>query len=669
MSTEISTGADLNSMAFAEHVAGGAAGGVTYVVKGGRDLRAEVGSPTGIASGADVEALKAAQSSNAIGESTWTRLISVEPGLSQAIGAQADISPDTDAGSHVDPIKPGAQVVPNAGRFVRRTAAADGWEWLSANVLVMKADKAVVEAEKKLNEGRFSQMHGMVEVEVGTEIPLVLDNTGKGIAGIETSDLTLTGVTATPNPAATAALFRADDLGAVEVEAESKIPFLLDSRKRGVCGFDLATGRFWPDQGGDLVAAASRYTDTPLPADYKVLSLSVRLHIQQYGQSLAIGAAGMQFSTNAFYTQALTFGQGVRSTKPGSTANLPGTDSRKLLVEDNLSNQAEGETTNGESGLMATAHEVIERFYDAGNTPPLLFASTAGKGGYSLAELSFSSWWSQVLRDQLDESRARATEASEGWDVPAVLWMQGEADGAAATDPAAAAAYRAAMMQLIADTDAYANVGHSIPWLSYQTPRAIARVQFEMQRDIPGLYHATAIYDLKPSDGTHLTGASYHKMGRRFGRALHQLLLGFEPRRIWPRGAVRRGATIRWSFDVPQPPLRVAIDFPATENSGIALSVNGIRATSDSYTWTIEGSDIVFDVSGLALVDSDVIEVRYALDYRAPSSDWGTNVRTGNIVDSTPDTYWYSGVEYPLPYVMPHCYSPVINLKTGAASQ
>ena len=595
---------------------------------------------------ADVEALKAGQQTSAIYADTLADL-------------QALVGTYEGQGAFVTNGE-------GAGQY-RWDGAA--WQFLRADVLTQKADKSVVETEQQLNEGRFSQMHGMVEVEVGTEIPLVLDNTGKGIAGIETSDLTLTGVTATPNPAATAALFRADDLGAVEVEAESKIPFLLDSRKRGVCGFDLATGKFWPDQGGDLVAAASRYTDTPLPADYKVLSLSVRLHIQQYGQSLAIGAAGMQFSTNAFYTQALTFGQGVRSTKPGSTANLPGTDSRKLLVEDNLSNQAEGETTNGESGLMATAHEVIERFYDAGNTPPLLFASTAGKGGYSLADLSFSSWWSQVLRDQLDESRARATEASEGWDVPAVLWMQGEADGSAATDPAAAAAYKAAMAQLIADTDAYANVGHSIPWLSYQTPRAIARVQFEMQRDIPGLYHVTAIYDLKPSDGTHLTGASYHKMGRRFGRALHQVLQGIEPRRIWPKGAVRRGNTIRWSFDVPQPPLRIATDFPATENSGVALIVNGTRAASASYVWWIDGADLVFDVSGLGLADSDVLEVRYALDHRAATSDWGANVRTGNLVDSTADTYWYGGVEYPLPYVMPHCYSAVTNLKTGTPAQ
>lgn len=89
-----------------------------------------------------LDTIVSAQQAGAIAESTWSRLISVEPGLSVAIGGAADIPPETDGGSHVDPIKPGGQVVPNAGRFVRRTAAADGWEWLAANVLSGKADKS-----------------------------------------------------------------------------------------------------------------------------------------------------------------------------------------------------------------------------------------------------------------------------------------------------------------------------------------------------------------------------------------------------------------------------------------------------------------------------------------------------------------------------------------------
>ncbi|WP_164152328.1 YncE family protein [Stenotrophomonas maltophilia] len=95
---------------------------------------------------ADIDALKAGQSGGVIAESTWQRLITELPGTAAAIGTGADISPETDSGSHVDPIKPGGQIVPNAGRYVKRTADPDGWEWLSANVLASKASKAEVEA-------------------------------------------------------------------------------------------------------------------------------------------------------------------------------------------------------------------------------------------------------------------------------------------------------------------------------------------------------------------------------------------------------------------------------------------------------------------------------------------------------------------------------------------
>jgi len=89
-------------------------------------------------------AVEAGQSSGGIGESTWERLITAEPGLSQPIGAVAEIPSSTDDGYHVDPIKPGNQIVSNAGRFVRRSSAADGWEWLREDSLGTKADNLTI---------------------------------------------------------------------------------------------------------------------------------------------------------------------------------------------------------------------------------------------------------------------------------------------------------------------------------------------------------------------------------------------------------------------------------------------------------------------------------------------------------------------------------------------
>lgn len=92
-----------------------------------------------------VTALEDGQSAAAIVESTWARLISTQPGLSAPIGAGADIPEQSDSGSHVDPIKDGGQVVPNAGRYVRRTAQPSGWEWIASNTLSSKANKVDVD--------------------------------------------------------------------------------------------------------------------------------------------------------------------------------------------------------------------------------------------------------------------------------------------------------------------------------------------------------------------------------------------------------------------------------------------------------------------------------------------------------------------------------------------
>ncbi len=92
-----------------------------------------------------VSALEDGQSAVAIVESTWARLISTEPGLSAPVGTGADIPEQSDAGSHVDPIKAGGQVVPNAGRYVRRNSQPSGWEWLAANTLSSKANKVDVD--------------------------------------------------------------------------------------------------------------------------------------------------------------------------------------------------------------------------------------------------------------------------------------------------------------------------------------------------------------------------------------------------------------------------------------------------------------------------------------------------------------------------------------------
>jgi hypothetical protein len=540
------------------------------------------------------------------------------------------------------------------GRFYSWSGSA--WTDNGPGFLDSKADKTdVVEIN-----GRLSTARQLGVVDAGAVVPLIVDVVGRGVAGFNTSSSRF--FPEPPEIGKVVEILDANTQAALVSPVDSKIPFLLDQAGKGVCGFDVDRNEFWPAQALDL----SSYTDTALPDEFAVTAFG-RVHIQQYGQSLSMGGSTVGYSTNAFYGDlALTFGQGPRSTKEGSAGFLPGTDTRIPLIENDLSNTTLGASGgSGETGLMGLCHELIERRAMRGLAPIPLFASTAGRGGYTIAQLQMDQAWAQVLRDQLDESKARALESGEAWDVAAITFMQGESDGG--TDPAT---YKSAISALMDDINDHLALSHSVPWLTYQTPRSIARTQFELTRDLPGYLHATAIYDLVPmEDGTHLTAFSYHKMGRRFGRAADQLISGIMPKRIWPKGATMREGLIRWAFDVPQKPLRVDSSLPATTNFGFSLAINGEVQSSATYSVSIEFDTVIFDVSELTIDSDDAVEVRYALDYRAVSSLWMASGRTGQITDSTEDTFFYAGDEYAMPYVMPHCYSPVLQLKTGSDTQ
>jgi len=87
-----------------------------------------------------LNALEDAQRGGRIGRSSWAEALDKGP---YPVDALIEIPLSLDAGSHVDPVKPGGQVVPNAGLFIQR---AGGIEFLSADSLASKADRKAVDA-------------------------------------------------------------------------------------------------------------------------------------------------------------------------------------------------------------------------------------------------------------------------------------------------------------------------------------------------------------------------------------------------------------------------------------------------------------------------------------------------------------------------------------------
>ncbi len=87
-----------------------------------------------------ISALEDAQRGGRIGRSSWTEALEKGP---YAVDTLIEIPATLDAGSHVDPVKPGGQVVPNAGLFIQRPS---GIEFLSSDALASKADRRAVDA-------------------------------------------------------------------------------------------------------------------------------------------------------------------------------------------------------------------------------------------------------------------------------------------------------------------------------------------------------------------------------------------------------------------------------------------------------------------------------------------------------------------------------------------
>lgn len=109
----------------------------------------EASAPTAVAArdaaqGAAADASAAAQvaisaASQSMVKATWAEL-QATTGEFDGQGALVR----GDAGSHVDPAKPGSQVVANSGQYTWHAATA-AWEWLSADPMDVKADKSYVD--------------------------------------------------------------------------------------------------------------------------------------------------------------------------------------------------------------------------------------------------------------------------------------------------------------------------------------------------------------------------------------------------------------------------------------------------------------------------------------------------------------------------------------------
>lgn len=489
--------------------------------------------------------------------------------------------------------------------------------------------------------------------------PLLTDNGGRILLGFDASTGKLVGAFPDQTEAITTAVSAwIGDSRQSSFTGSGVWPLLTDNSGRILLGFDASTGKL---VGAFPAAGISRTTPTPLAlADYPA-SADIN-HLLFYGQSLAVGAQGLPLISTTQPYSNVTFNGGPRASAADFSALIP-------LVEDILT-PPDGGANRGETVCSAAAnHAVTLAAMENGLVPAshIILASTAGHGGYTIAQLEKGAAWYSQISAHATGGKTRATAGGDSYAVHAIGWLQGENDVVSATS---FAVYRAKLLQLqrdmAADISAISGQASPIYCLTYQVSYGagvfadIAKAQLDLAQQDSRFTLVTPCYHLPfASDHVHLTAVGYNWIGHYFGRAYKQLVIDkVKPQWLNPISATARGTAVTIRFSVPVKPLLLdTITLAATTDHGFKITDS--TGTVPISAITIQDGDQVLISLGRTLTATPV--VRYALDYLG-SGLTIIDGASGNLRDSEPATVSISGDDYPLYNICPHFELTIIPL-------
>ena len=426
---------------------------------------------------------------------------------------------------------------------------------------------------------------------------------------------------------------------------------VVDAAGNALWGVDKTTGKFF---------AAGLETEQPIQLavkTYKYFSekplVSEVNHILAYGQSLSIGTGSTTIISNSQPYHNTTFNSGPRQDfEP--TSIIP-------LVEQYNNPSSDGFATRGETLCSGLANHASNLMIKEGGVNPqnhVIFASTAGHGGYRIEKLNKGTPWYDFFIGHV--TKAKALNNGKTYKVQCIPWLQGENNAESDQYQASYASYKAALAQLQVDAQADIKTitGQSgvIPFITYQmsswvkTWPDIARSHLDLARENDNFMLATPMYHFPYVDGLHLSNVGYKWAGAYFGRAYKQYILeGRKSDFINPLYAYVVGDILTIKFDVPTLPL-------VLDHSVLASTINsGFKVMSDAVEVGIIGVSASSDTVTIKLSSSptSTVNVRYALD-NLGSGISITNGASGNLRDSTPDTVKILNEEKPLFHVCPH---------------
>lgn len=384
-------------------------------------------------------------------------------------------------------------------------------------------------------------------------------------------------------------------------------------------GQSLSTGQeAWPALSGEAAAELDLYMvgDSPRPRG-KTTEEWVQLG------TLALNPLKAVVQTSDF--SALLSPAAVAALSPGE--NVPGEQVEHAALE-----------------TLKTV--MLDRLQASRDATRKLILTACGVGGARVTELSDGAspdYWARI-EDAIALVEGLATGAAEDYRVPAVTYLQGEAD---LND---ASSYKTDLGAYLDDLQAAiaAASGQTRPAaiFLYQTRHTAAsqdvgvgQAQLELALERSDTYLAAPVYAVTDK-GVHLDPNGSRWLGCHFGKVMARVLLeGQAWKPLHCVSAVRRGREILLGFHVPVPPLAwrsVYDELTATDiaNKGFAVYDDGVAASIS--TVEIVGAATV----RIVLTDepSGAVTVTYA--------DGGGGRDHGNLADSddfvAPLNYLYS---------------------------
>lgn len=402
-----------------------------------------------------------------------------------------------------------------------------------------------------------------------------------------------------------------------------------------------------------------------------------------YGQSNATAwGAQPSLSLTQPYDN-LTFTGGTQVTKTGNgfggAATAAMTSSEALVETDyGTGNPAgDGNTTSGETTCTGAASYIVSRALVEGHiTDPsqlVIFASVPGHGGYVMSRLAkgFSPGvpnnWYQNLIDHVTQAHALAVGAGKTYSLPCVTLIESAGDNEFSTSRAT---YLAELQQFLIDinTDIPAITGQAFPVhiLAVQECSFSASnngpvlATMDAVNASPRIHFVVAEYAFgpkSPSNILHFANTGHFLLARYYGRAWKQLVLeGRAPDCIWPISATAQGSVLKIKFRVPHLPLAIDLaTMAATFQAGFTVSDGTGSVDLSNIAVTALGDTVQMTLSR-ALGTSPV--VNYALD-NLGAGLWFDQGASGNLRDTTPETFTYAGKVYPMWHFCPHFQLPV----------